>query len=105
MYFPGKDKKGGDKKPSFDLASKWLTKELKFLNPKLYLIIGRVASEFFFPKQNFTELIFNNQKINKILAFVLPHPSPLNIKWFKDNPEFENKRLLEIRKKIHQVLK
>jgi uracil-DNA glycosylase len=34
----------------------------------------------------------------------LPHPSPLNIKWFKDNPDFMKKRIIEIRKIINNTL-
>ena len=42
--------------------------------------------------------------INNKLAIVLPHPSPLNIKWFKDHPEFMEKRIFEIRNVINKVL-
>ncbi len=101
MYFPGKDKKGGDKKPSFNLANRWLMREISYLNPRLYLIIGRIAAEFFFPKQTFADLVFNDQELNKTRALVLPHPSPVNIKWFKDHPDFEKKEIIND-KKIYQ---
>ena len=42
--------------------------------------------------------------INGKLVIVLPHPSPLNIKWFKDHPEFMEKRIFEIRKIINEIL-
>ncbi len=105
MYFPGKDKKGGDKKPSFNSANCWLMREISYLNPKLYLIVGRVAAEFFFPKQTFTSLVFNDQEINKTRTLVLPHPSPVNIKWFQDHPDFEKNRLLIVRKYIKRALR
>ena len=38
------------------------------------------------------------------LAIVLPHPSPLNIKWFKDYPEFMKERISQIRKIINEIL-
>lgn len=104
MYFPGKDIKGGDKKPSLGLARKWLYRELSYLSPKLYLVLGKVAADFFFPSRNFTNLVFSDQEINGIKAFVLPHPSPVNIKWFKDHPEFESFRLPLIREYIYSVL-
>lgn len=104
MYFPGKDKQGGDLRPDVQFAKIWLTQEVSYLNPKLYLIIGRMAAEFFFPKKDFKELIFKDQKINGIKTYVLPHPSPVNIKWFKDNPEFEKSRIPVIRKEIHKIL-
>lgn len=97
MYFPGKDKNGGDLRPSLELAKKWLPIELAILKPQLIILIGKMAADFFFPGKNFKELILNDQEINGVKTIVLPHPSPLNIKWFKDNPEFEQSRLGEIR--------
>jgi len=102
--YPGKDKKGGDIKPPIYCANKWLTKELNLVENEVYIIVGRMSANYFFPKKDFKELVFNNQKINNKLTFVLPHPSPQNIKWFKDNPEFFKKRLPEIKTKIHKIL-
>jgi len=102
--FPGKDKKGGDKKPPKICAEKWLLKEISYLKPKLFIVIGKQAVEFLFPGKNYQELIFQNQKLNGVRCLVLPHPSPANIKWFKDNPEFEKKRLPIVRRVIHRAL-
>ena len=74
------------------------------INNKLYIIIGAKSAKVFFPKEDFNNLIFKNNKLNGKLAIVLPHPSPLNIKWFKDHPEFMKKRILEIRKIVNKVL-
>lgn len=103
MYYPGKGK-NGDLKPSLELAKKWLTEELSYLNPELFLVVGTLSAKFFFPKESFTKLVFTNQKVKGKPAFILPHPSPLNIKWFKDHPEFEKQRLKKIRNYIHEVL-
>jgi len=103
--FPGKNKKGGDRDPPLICAEKWLFKELSFVKNDIYLIIGRTAAKFLFPRKNYYDLIFNDQKLNKKPAFILPHPSPLNIKWFKDNPDFLTKRLPKIRKIIHETIK
>lgn len=105
MYFPGKNKKGGDRKPDNKLAMKWLKGELSHLNPDIYLIVGSMAAKFFFPDKKLNDLIFSNQEINGKPAFVLPHPSPINIKWFKDNPQFENSRIAVIKENIHKLLK
>lgn len=102
--FPGKDGKGGDRKPPIHCAKKWLHKELAAVDNKIYIFIGRESSKFIFPDKDFKELIFTNQILNGKPAFVLPHPSPLNMKWLKDNPDFEKKRLPYIRKKIHEVI-
>lgn len=102
--YPGKDKKGNDKMPPKICYEMWIKKELSFINNKIYIIIGAKAAKVFFPKENFNELIFKNNNINGKLAIVLPHPSPLNIKWFKDHPDFLGKRVYEVRKEISNVL-
>lgn len=104
MYYPGRNEKGGDLKPSLALAREWLTKELTFLHPNLYLIVGRLASTFFFPKETLTNLVMTNQTVNGQPALVLPHPSPANIQWFKKNPHFEEKRIATVRKYVHEAL-
>lgn len=102
--FPGKNARGGDNPPPLACAKKWLTKELEWVDNKLFVIIGSKASKFLFPNENFEDLVFKNNLINNKPAIVLPHPSPLNIKWFKDHPLFEEKRLSEIREIIWSVL-
>lgn len=102
--FPGKDKKGGDKKPPKVCAQRWLWKEISYLKPRLFIVIGKQAAEFLFPKRDFRQLVFKDQKLNGVKCLILPHPSPVNIKWFRDNPEFEKKRLPEAREIIHKVL-
>jgi uracil-DNA glycosylase family 4 len=102
--YPGKNSNGGDNKPPKHCADKWLHQEIKLVNSKLIILVGRCAAEYFFPGRIFSDLIFRNQEINGKLTIVVPHPSPLNKKWFKDNPYFEKKRILEIRKIIHSTL-
>lgn len=101
--YPGKDEKGNDRIPPKICYEKWLKKELQYINNELYIIVGAKAARVFFPKENFNELIFKNNYINDKLTIVLPHLSPLNIKWFKEHPEFDN-RIEEIRKIIYHVL-
>ncbi|MFA6073170.1 MAG: uracil-DNA glycosylase family protein [Candidatus Woesearchaeota archaeon] len=102
--YPGKSTNGGDKKPPKICADKWLRKEIELVDSKIIILLGRCSAEYFFPKETFSKLVFNNQEIQGKLTIVLPHPSPLNQKWFKDNPKFEKERLLEIRTIIHEVL-
>lgn len=102
--YPGKSPNGGDRLPPKCCAKKWLVKEVEAVNNKIFILIGGQAAGFFFPKENFTELVFRDLKLNGKPAYVLPHPSPLNIKWFKDNPAFLDSRILEIEKIVHQVL-
>lgn len=102
--FPGKAANGGDIRPPRDCAKKWLLNEIAVVNNELYLIVGREATNFLFPHKEFKELVFENQTLNNKPAFILPHPSPLNIKWFKNNPQFLEKRLPEIRKIINNLI-
>lgn len=99
----GKTKNGGDRLPPSICAKKWLTKEIELVDNELYILIGSKAAKFFFPNDSFTDLVFSNNYIKHKLTIILPHPSPLNIKWFKENPMF-NDRIKEIRKIIHSTL-
>ncbi len=102
--FPGKDARGGDNKPPKICAKLWLEGELRYVKNVLYLIVGKAAAEYFFPKRSFYELVMEDQTIRGKTAFVLPHPSPLNVKWFKDHPKFFTERLPKIRQQLHAVL-
>jgi uracil-DNA glycosylase family 4 len=102
--FPGKNR-GGDARPPLACAKKWLWQEISYLNPELFLIVGRYAANFIFPGKEFAELVFKDQTLLGKPAFVLPHPSPANKKWLKDHPDFERKGLNKIRDKIKQILK
>jgi len=101
--YPGREK-GGDAQPPQVCAEKWLKQELLFLNPKLHIIIGWRSAHFFFPDWKFTELVFQNLMLKNKPTFVLPHPSPANKKWFKDNPTFEKDRLQSLRKAVHEAI-
>lgn len=102
--YPGKDKNKNDKLPPKICYEKWLKKELEYINNKLYILIGAKAANTFFPKEDYNDLIFKNNYINGKLTIVLPHPSPLNIKWFKDHPLYYEKRIFEIRDIVQKVL-
>ena len=101
--YPGKDKNGNDKMPPKICYETWLKKELSLIKNQIYIIIGARAAKVFFPDEKFDDLIFKNNYMNGKLTIVLPHPSPLNVKWFKAHPQFDN-RLIEIRKIIYDVL-
>lgn len=102
--YPGRAKGGGDIKPPRICADRWLKRELDLVDNEIYILIGGYAASFFFPKEKMSELVFMDKQINGRPAFVLPHPSPINIKWFKDNPEFEQKRIPVVREAVHRAL-
>lgn len=102
--YPGKNAGGGDRRPPKCCADKWLTQELKLVQNKIYILIGGAAAEYFFPGKRLTDLVFQNLEINGKPTFVLPHPSPLNMKWFRDYPEFLEKRVFDVEKAVHKIL-
>lgn len=102
--YPGKDKNGKDRLPPRICYDKWIKEELKYINNKIYILIGAKSAKIFFPNDNFNDLVFKDNYLNGKLTLVLPHPSPLNIKWFKDHPEFLSKRIKEVRKTIMEIL-
>jgi len=91
-----------------ECSKKWLKQELSFLNPRLYIIIGKPAANFFFPDKKFTKLaefVFQNHVVKNRTAFVLPHPSPLAAWWLTKYPKFESDRLNDIRKAVHEAIR
>jgi len=102
--YPGKSQNGGDRLPPKICSRQWLQEEVKLVDNRLYVLIGGKATHFFFPKHNFTSLIFSDNLLYGKPVYVLPHPSPLNARWFKENPEFLLSRIQKIRKSVHDVL-
>lgn len=101
--YPGKLPGGGDRPPP-RVCAQWLRREVATVETGLYILIGRRAANYFFPKQDFASLIFHNQTILGKPALVLPHPSPLNYRWLRDHPDFEGARVAEIRAMVHAAL-
>ncbi len=101
--YPGKNKRGTDQKPPACCREKWLWQELELVDNEMYILIGSLAATYFFPKQNFEELIFHDQVLNGKPAYVLPHPSPLNQRWIHKHPTFPS-RMEVIRKEIHRCI-
>lgn len=103
--FPGKGKNNYDKKPPRICYDLWTKHEIEMMDScDLYLIIGQEAASRIFPGRKLRDLVFEDLTLHSKPCYVLPHPSPLNIRWYRDNPEFESVRIPEIRKKIHEVL-
>lgn len=102
--YPGKANGGGDRLPPKCCYKKWLLKEMALVNNEIYVVIGSYAAKVLFPDKKFIDLVFNDQELNGKPAYILPHPSPLNRRWFKTYPEFEKERIVEIRKFIKNYL-
>ncbi|MGI6497430.1 MAG: uracil-DNA glycosylase family protein [Oscillospiraceae bacterium] len=101
--YPGKSPGKGDRHPPKICSQQWLLKEMALVDNEIYIIIGRIAADLFFPGEKMSSMVFEDKQINGKPAYVLPHPSPLNIKWFRDYPEFMNDRIFKIRKEVQRI--
>lgn len=102
--YPGKAPGGGDRHPPNICSNQWLLKEMELVENEIYILVGSFAAAFFFPGEKMATLAFEDKEIHGKPAYILPHPSPLNIKWFKDHPEFLERRIPRIREEVHRVL-
>lgn len=102
--YPGRDPKGGDKKPPKCCWTLWSSREVELLkNVELYIVIGAEAASRVFPGRSLEELVFSDLTLQGKPCFVLPHPSPLNYRWPKNHPEFGETRLPALRKKLYEI--
>lgn len=102
--YPGKAKGGGDLKPPAFCADLWLPREMERVQNQLYILVGGYAAARFFPGRRMGQLAFEDLDIAGKPAFVIPHPSPLNVKWFRDHPAFEAERVPVVRAAVHRAL-
>ena len=104
--FPGSGK-SGDRPPRPECAETWhadLLPQLKQL--QLTLVIGRYAMAYHLPDFNgsVTDAVMNWQAYWP-LCLPLPHPSPRNQRWLKQNPRFEHEILPLLRQRVADILK
>jgi uracil-DNA glycosylase len=71
----------------------------------LTLLIGRHAVEFYLGRQAGTLADTVRRWREFAPSFLpMPHPSPRNRRWLKDNPWFEAELVPEIRRRVHALL-
>lgn len=106
FYFPGKAK-AGDLPPRKDFAAKWhplLLKEMP--DVELIILMGSYAQKYYLGKnvkKNLTETVFAYEEYLP-KYFPIVHSSPLNFRWFKNNPNFEEKIVPVLREKVNEIL-
>jgi uracil-DNA glycosylase len=104
--YPGKGK-SGDLPPRAECAPLWHAPLLGALpNVELTLLIGRYAQEFFLKENCKTTLTETVAAYEEYLPnyFPLPHPSPRNQSWWKNNRWFENAVLPALRERVNSIL-
>ena len=105
--YPGTGK-SGDLPPRPECASLWRQKLLNELsNIKLTLVIGQYAHQYHLKgrqKANLTQTV-RAWKEYWPDYIPLPHPSPRNNRWLRDNPWFETEILPALKEQVQYILR
>jgi len=90
--FPGKKQRAGDRVPSqseIKTCSQWLNAELKILQPKLVMPVGKLAISQYLKFNKLTDVIGQIHQVelnHSVVDFIpLPHPSGAST-WFVTEP-------------------
>ncbi len=103
--FPGTGK-SGDFPPRPECAVKWRKPLLDAMdNLQITLVIGQYAQRYHLPdnKGSVTEIVAAYKDIGPSII-PLPHPSPRNNRWLKNNPWFEAELLPYLQERVRQAL-
>jgi len=104
--YPGTGR-GGDLAPPSTCADTWRRRIMSTLtNVRLTIVIGRYAMAWHLPgrAQTVTRLVSDSAQ-GEDGRFVLPHPSPRNNRWLRDNPWFESHIVPRLRHAVTAALK
>lgn len=102
--YPGKGS-SGDLPPRPECAPQWHARLLRQLpNVALTLLIGQYAQQYYLEgkRRSLTERV-RSQRVDGEF-FCLPHPSPRNIRWFRQNPWFDCELLPALQWRLSQLL-
>jgi len=105
LCYPGKGK-SGDLPPRPECAPQWHARLLAELSAlRLTVLVGQYAQQYYLDTRRRT-LADTVQDWQACLPtyFPLPHPSPRNIRWFRNNPWFEAEVLPAFRKQVSAIL-
>ena len=90
--FPGKNPKGGDRVPDkteIEKCSRWINEEIKLLQPKLIIPVGKLAISQYLTVNKLVDVIGNKfeLKVNgvDVEMIPLPHPSGAST-WHRMSP-------------------
>lgn len=106
FYYPGKAKVG-DNSPRKEFASKWHPVLLEAMpNVRTIFVIGAYAQNYYLRSSRERNLTETVKHYDNYLPdyFPLVHPSPLNFRWHKQNPWFEESVVPVFRALIQEVL-
>ncbi|WP_062532687.1 uracil-DNA glycosylase family protein [Jeotgalibaca dankookensis] len=107
FYYPGKAKTG-DLPPRKDFAAKWHPLILAGLpNVELIILAGSYAQNYYLKGvkgRNLTETVENYQAFLPDY-FPIVHPSPLNGRWLKVNPWFQEEVVPVLQNKVDTIIR
>ncbi len=104
--YPGTGK-GGDLPPPTQCANQWRKKLLNLLpNIELTLVIGQYALDWHLGEQQASTLTETVGQWREHWPRILPmpHPSPRNNRWLKNNPWFVDDVLPELKKRVASLI-
>lgn len=106
FYYPGKGKTG-DLPPRSFIANEYHKEILDLMSDiRLTILIGKYSTDYYLKgktKKNLTETVRNFEEYLPEF-FPIVHPSPLNFRWQKNNPWFENEVVPVLRKYVNNIL-
>ncbi len=106
FYYPGKGKTG-DLPPRKFIAQEYHQDCLALMpDIRLTLLIGKYSMNYYLgklQKKNLTETVRSYEQYLPDY-FPLVHPSPLNFRWQKKNPWFEEEVVPVLQEKVRQIL-
>jgi len=103
--YPGTGK-SGDLAPRVECAPAWREKVLNELNQiELIIVLGRYAQKYHLnePGQSLTDIV-KAWRVYWPDKMVLPHPSPRNNIWLRNNPWFEDELLPLLKQRVSKIL-
>ena len=106
FYYPGKGKTG-DLPPRPFIANEYHKEILDLMSDiRLTILIGKYSTDYYLKgktKKNLTETVRNFEEYLPEF-FPIVHPSPLNFRWQKNNPWFENEVVTVLREYVNNIL-
>lgn len=105
--FPGTGQ-GGDLPPRPECAATWRRRLLSRLSRlELTLVIGQYAAAWHLPDGGSTKLseVVAGWETHWPRLFPMPHPSPRNQRWLRQNPWFERDVLPKLRTRVRALVR
>lgn len=103
--YPGKGK-SGDLPPRPECAARWHARLLAAMpDIRLTLLIGKYAQNHYLGSKHETLAhTVQHWQDHAPERFPLAHPSPRNLRWFRDHPWFEAKVIPALRERLQTIL-